>query len=41
MLLRALADFQPTAEFRDDVFIADSWTRPLPSDATPQASPPG
>jgi uncharacterized membrane protein YedE/YeeE len=41
MLLRALAGFQPKAEFRDDVFIADSWTRPLPSDAMPPASPHG
>jgi uncharacterized protein len=37
LLLRALAGFQPTAEFRDDVFIADSWTRPMPPDATPPA----
>jgi hypothetical protein len=38
MLLRALAGFQAKAEFRNDVFIADSWTRPLPSDVTPRTS---
>jgi hypothetical protein len=41
LLLRALAGFQPKAEFRNDMFIADSWTRPLPSDAMPRTSPPG
>ena len=34
LLLRAFMGFQPKAEFRNDVFIADSWTRPMPGDAT-------
>jgi hypothetical protein len=30
LLLRAVAGFQAKAEFRNDVFIADSWSRPPP-----------
>jgi hypothetical protein len=30
LLLRVLIGFQAKTEFRNDVFIADSWTRPLP-----------
>lgn len=33
LLLRALIGFRAKAEFRNDVFIADSWTRPMPADA--------
>ncbi len=29
-----LWDSRPKAEFSNDVFIADSWTRPIPGDAT-------
>jgi len=37
LILRAVAGFRPKVEFRNDVFIADSWTRPLPGDVTPPA----
>ena len=37
LLLRASIGFRPKAEFRNDVFIADNWTRPMPGDATPEA----
>jgi hypothetical protein len=37
LLLRALTDFRPKVEFKDDVFIADSWTRPIPGAARPPA----
>jgi hypothetical protein len=35
LLLRAVAGLQPKVEFRNDVFIADNWTRPLPGEVTP------
>jgi uncharacterized membrane protein YedE/YeeE len=33
LLLRAAAGFEAKAEFRNDVFIADSWSRPPPAEA--------
>jgi hypothetical protein len=36
-VLRALSGFEARAEFRNDVFVSDSWTRPMPTD--PAASP--
>lgn len=41
LLLRAAFGFRAKAEFRDDLFVADSWTRPIPPnplEATPAAS---
>jgi uncharacterized protein len=35
LLLRGLTGFRAKAEFRNDLFITDSWTRPMPSEATP------
>jgi uncharacterized membrane protein YedE/YeeE len=34
--LRGLTGFQPRTEFRNDVFIADNWTRLMPGDITPR-----
>jgi Sulphur transport len=31
LLLRTIFGFEARAEFRDDVLISDSWTRPIPS----------
>jgi uncharacterized membrane protein YedE/YeeE len=37
LLLRVVAGFRASVEFKNDVFIADSWTRPLPGDPMPAA----
>jgi hypothetical protein len=39
LLLRVFFGFQAKVEFRGDVLVADSWTRPLPGDPTPPAPP--
>jgi hypothetical protein len=34
---RLFVGFRASAEFRNDLFIADSWTRPIPTNAKPVA----
>jgi len=38
LLLRVVVGLRPKVEFRNDVFIADNWTRPGPGDVTPPSA---